>query len=853
MKYMSLLLSGEPLSVKLADLLKSSVSRSCHVMNFYGPAETTIGSVYHEVDHELNMTNIPIGRPLPNYCCLILDEFSESVVVDQQGELLLGGVGVFAGYLRRDDLTEKALMEINGELFYRTGDLIKMDNNGLLHYRGRKDHQIKLHGQRIELGEIEQCLLNTTSISACVVMKWGDDHLIAYVQSSNIDENHLREHCQLHLPPHMIPSFFIILDKLPLNANGKVDRKLLPPPDFAHLSSKHLTNGTQVLSPRNEIEVTIHQIWCDIFYQTGISINTNIFTIGGHSLLVMQLSQIYKKTFHLERNAFSVVDLFQHPTIMDHAQFIHQASDAPETMNDRWSSLHLIQGKEKKNFPIILDYNDYLFLARASFAQERILLDEQIRFSSVDHNNIYVVSLLYRISPSTNHLTITRLHHAFQAVIIKHSILRTALYLDTNGIIIQHCLDARVVIGDMRLYSFSVLNFRDNDIGATINEILNNSDLFDLSKGRVICCHILRQYHSNNDDLLTSDDMILINIHHSVFDGVSTSIFLRDLCLAYNNDCLLPIDDNTLQYVDYSVHERLMDMTSSREFWRSHLDGYNLNHHVSWPVDRYRSPGDRRSGLPAVAEISFDKNISISFLNYASTHQVTPFQLGLATFYAFLFKLDHGQTDLCIASVNANRYRSEIQNLIGMFVSTIPYRLQIDSHWSFDELVRHVREQCLSILEYSHYPLQNILADFHLNQSNASFLQTMFDFTTLSSNMNALSLNGTSLEEVSMAQSSEVAKFDFSMSFVYNRAPDDDILSCSFICSGDLFEETSVTLIARRFQYVFKQLFSINSCAKEMNGPIVSINKVSLILPEEADEIKTVVFFTFQNAVNEGM
>ena len=90
---------------------------------------------------------------------MILDAFLQSVTIGQEGELLVGGIGVFAGYLERDDLTMKALIEINGELFYRTGDLVRIDNNGLLHYRGRKDHQIKLHGQRIELGEIERCLL----------------------------------------------------------------------------------------------------------------------------------------------------------------------------------------------------------------------------------------------------------------------------------------------------------------------------------------------------------------------------------------------------------------------------------------------------------------------------------------------------------------------------------------------------------------------------------------------------------------------------------------------------------------------------------------------------------------------
>ena len=160
--------------------------QNCRIWNLYGPAETTIDCTYHLVNITTDTESIPIGVPLPNYQCMIIDEFLQNVIIDQEGELLVGGVGVFAGYLGRDDLTEKALIEIDGEIFYRTGDLVRMDNNGLLHYQGRKDHQIKLHGQRIELGEIERCLLNT-SISACVVMKWGDDHLVAYVQSSDIE------------------------------------------------------------------------------------------------------------------------------------------------------------------------------------------------------------------------------------------------------------------------------------------------------------------------------------------------------------------------------------------------------------------------------------------------------------------------------------------------------------------------------------------------------------------------------------------------------------------------------------------------------------------------------------------
>ncbi|CAF4271024.1 unnamed protein product, partial [Adineta steineri] len=179
---------GESVSSAFIKVLMQFVARSCRIWNFYGPAEATLGTSCHLIDVASHMHHLPIGKQLPRYICLLLDNFLQPVVIQEESELLVGGAGIFAGYLNQDDLTAKALVEIDGDIFYRTGDLVRIDNNGLLHYKGRKDHQIKLHGQRIELGEIERCLLRT-SISACVVIKWNDDHLVAYVQSSShIDE-----------------------------------------------------------------------------------------------------------------------------------------------------------------------------------------------------------------------------------------------------------------------------------------------------------------------------------------------------------------------------------------------------------------------------------------------------------------------------------------------------------------------------------------------------------------------------------------------------------------------------------------------------------------------------------------
>jgi tyrocidine synthetase-3 len=284
---------------------------------------------------------IPIGVPLSNYHCIIKDEFSQNVIINQEGELYVGGVGVFAGYLGRDDLTAKVLIEIDGELFYRTGDLVRMDHNGLLHYQGRKDHQIKLHGQRIELGEIERCLLNT-SVSACIVMKWSDDHLVAYVQTSQMNEEQLRQHCQSHLPPHMIPSIFIILEKLPLNANGKIDRKRLPSPDFSSLTP---SSTSETDTPHNQLEERVHDVWCQVLRRDGqrIPTTTSFFSIGGHSLLFIELYHRYQSLFHFDTRELSIAPFLQQPTIVQHARLLQQIT-TNDMKSTQWHTLHITQG-----------------------------------------------------------------------------------------------------------------------------------------------------------------------------------------------------------------------------------------------------------------------------------------------------------------------------------------------------------------------------------------------------------------------------------------------------------------------------------------------------------------------------
>jgi hypothetical protein len=486
----------------------------------------------------------------------------------------------------------------------------------------------------------------------------------------------------------------------------------------------------------------------------------------------------------------------------------------------------------------------------ASFAQERIFLDQQVRFSS----EIAIYNELNVLRVVKGSLSKSRLLVALQSVLQKHTVLRTSLTFNNQDSTLKQC-----VTDKHHTYTLATeQTFKNEDeLHDIIYRITIDPYLFDLSNGRVFYCQILRPQmltsENTENQFITDSDVLVIAFHHAAYDRSSRQIFFNDLCTAYNSNIITEVDEELLQYIDYAVHEHQMDMLSSQEFWHLELEGCNLQCQLSLPTDRHRSSTDQRSGLASGAHIYLDNDVTTSFLNYASSHQLTPFQLGLATLYAFLFKLTRRQNDLCIACLNANRYRTELQNMIGMFVATLPYRIRLDQQWSFDELVQHIREKCLSILEHSHYPLQNILADSHLTQSNALLLETLFDFITAPSHIDQIFVGGATLEPISSQQLFEVTKFDFMLMFAYNPTLDDDRLSYHLLCSRDLFDATTVITIARRFQRFFSRIFSSNFNNSQTDQSFPAINKLSLSLPEEAEEMQRVIFRRLPTILNEGM
>jgi acyl-coenzyme A synthetase/AMP-(fatty) acid ligase len=333
---------GEIVYASLIHKLRPLFDEKTRMCNLYGPAETTVDCTIHFIEKIDTEKTISIGRPLPNYTCFLVDEFLQNIIVSQEGELLVGGVSVFAGYLERDDLTSKVLVEFNGQILYRTGDIARLNNKGLLYYVGRKDYQIKLHGQRIEVAEIEECVIKASSdVLGCVVVKWSDDYLIAYVESSSMNEEQLRDYCRSHLPLFMIPSAFIVLDRFPLNTNGKIDRKRLPTPSFTAFSTGREKHHQE---PISNLEISIHALWCTALKSSQISRNESVFNIGGHSLLLMKLYQHYKRIFNFDSRALGIAQLFEHPSIADHARLIEQVTNKEQYCTGSSFQLHTIEG-----------------------------------------------------------------------------------------------------------------------------------------------------------------------------------------------------------------------------------------------------------------------------------------------------------------------------------------------------------------------------------------------------------------------------------------------------------------------------------------------------------------------------
>ncbi|UCH95166.1 MAG: amino acid adenylation domain-containing protein [Candidatus Aminicenantes bacterium] len=335
-----MIVGGEAFPVHLFEQVREKFAGK--IYNVYGPTETTIWSTIKDLTR-CETGELTIGSPIANTRVYIVDRHSRIQPLGVSGELLIGGDGVASGYLNNPELTAEKFINYKLQIqnnpghyrsyksyktyiLYKTGDLVRWLPGGEIEFLGRFDHQVKIRGFRIELEEIEEQLLGHKGIKEAVVtaktVKEGDNYLAAYIvpefpgEEKEFDVDQLRDYLARQLPPYMIPSYFILLENIPLTPNGKINRRALPDPGQSRPQL-----STNYAAPRSDQEKTIAQLWRGVLNVDKIGIYDNFFDLGGNSLRLIQLNEKLKETLGKD---IPVITIFRYPTIESLLQYLGQ-------------------------------------------------------------------------------------------------------------------------------------------------------------------------------------------------------------------------------------------------------------------------------------------------------------------------------------------------------------------------------------------------------------------------------------------------------------------------------------------------------------------------------------------------
>ena len=571
-----LLPTGEALPPALA---RQWLRRYPHIpmINAYGPAEcaddVALCRITAPPGDELRM---PIGTPTDNTQLFVLDPGLALVPIGVVGQLAVAGVGVGHGYLADPARTAEAFVPHPfgrpGERIYLTGDLARHRPDGVLEYVGRADHQIKLRGHRIELGEIEARLRALDDVRDAAVALC-EDRLVAYVVTG--DASSIRARLAAVLPEPMVPAHVVVLDALPLTANGKLDRQALPAPELT---------PAPYTAPRTPLEIQLAQIWADALGVAQVGLDDGFFDLGGHSLLA---TRVTSRILHDLGVTVPLRAIFEASRLGAFAARV--ASYAPAAR----STIPTVD----RDRPLPL-----------SFAQER----QWFLWRLAPSSSAYHIPMVARL---TGRLDRDALVAAFTALAARHDALRTR-FVEHDGHV------AQVLGAPPPVIDFAAPRALDAAIAAQI------ALPFDLARGpswRVAVYPLGDDAH-----------VLAVVLHHIVADEVSLRILIDEFAALYAGEALPPL---AIQYADYAVWQRgwLVGAELDRQlaYWTAHLGDDHAP--IELPSDRPRPAIASARG--ALHELVLDAALTAGLRRLARAHDATLFMVLLAAFDVLLYRL----------------------------------------------------------------------------------------------------------------------------------------------------------------------------------------------------------------------
>src|SRR5262245_51880142 len=751
---LKMLVGGEALSGRLSSALRG-VARE--VTNLYGPTETTIWSTVMVLDDD-EVATPPIGRPIWNTRIYVLDDCLEPVPAGVVGELYISGGGVGRGYLGRGGLTAERFVADrfggSGGRMYRSGDLARWRFDGVLEFVGRADQQVKVRGFRIEPGEIEAALLGEGSVSQAAVVARSDGagggQLVGYVVAApgrEVDADALRAHVGLRLPDYMVPGAIVELDRLPLTANGKLDRAALPAPAY---------HGRGRL-PRTPQEEVLCSLFAEVLGVAGVGIEDDFFALGGHSLLATRMISRIRASLDVE---VSIRSLFEAPTV---------AVLAGRLSEGGVGRARLRAVSRPADVPL-------------SYAQRRLWFLERLEGGRAN----YTIPLAVRLR---GELDVAALEAALGDVVSRHESLRT-VFAERDGVPRQVILAAGGAGVGLLVSAVS-----EGELGAALSAAAGVG--FDLERDAPLRAHLF--------ELGAREHVLLLVLHHIAADGWSLAPLARDLSESYAARCagrapeLLPL---AVQYADYTLWQRALlgeegdaqsALSRSLLFWRERLAG--LPEQIELPFDRPRPAVSSYRGERV--ELRLSAPLHAGLLRLARGEGASLFMVLQAALAALLTRLGAG-SDIAIGSPIAGRTDSALDELVGFFVNTLVLRTDTSGNPSFRELIGRVRGSNLSAYSHQDVPFERLVEV--LNPARSLSHHPLFQVMLALQN-NApvrLELSGlsASVEEVLSAS----AKFDLSVSVAEERAADGEPGGISGVIeyASDLFERASVERLAER-------------------------------------------------------
>ncbi|ASS74119.1 hypothetical protein CIG75_03350 [Tumebacillus algifaecis] len=767
------------------------------LINHYGPTEVTIAGVVYKVEKDPAMrqtVTVPLGRPLGNVQVYVLDKHLHPVPYGVAGEVYFGGAGITRGYIKRPDLTAERYLKDPFKSdpdarFYRTGDLAKRHPDGRLEFLTRADTQVKIRGYRVELGEVETVIGQHELVKENVVVARedvpGDRRLVAYIVKNEGVEGgttDVRNYLKEILPDYMIPAVFVYLDAIPLTANGKIDRRILPDPEA------ELMEQSEYIAPSTELEAKVAQIWAEVLHVEQVSVVDNFFDLGGHSLMVTQVVSRVNKEFAIK---IPLRTLFEAPTVVDLA--LRVEAQMQETLAPTASEAPIKPVARDTKLPL-------------SFSQQRLWVLEQLIPGLTAYNIPYAVRL-------TGALHNEHFERALNMMIERHESFRTT-FSDASGEPEQLIHEA--VWTPLQLVDLQHLSGTEQEAEVARLVRAENDTPFDLRKGPLIRNQLLK--------LGEQEHVLLLTLHHIISDGWSRGILTKELTHLYDvlvtgkESALSPLP---LQYADFAVWQREFleqELGSQLSYWKEKL-GQDLPV-LQLPTDRPRPPMQTHNG----AQLTFrlPQKVGDQLTALSQKQGATLFMTLLAAFQTLILHYS-GQEDFAVGTPIANRNRQDTESIIGFFVNTLALRADLSGNPTFLELIGRAKDAALGAYANQDVPFEKIVEELETDRdlSRSPVFQVVFGLQNFE--QSKIELAGLTFEPV--ADTGTTSKFDLSLLMSEHE---DQSIGGTFEYNSDLFEASTI----ERMLHQFVQL-----TAALVENPAQRVGELSLLTTAEREQL----------------